>query len=324
MSVRKISIKTLNNRYLTMLHMKWTRKESLQNMYDCLYEYAEEVMKYKGLSNTENSLFKFKIVDDFEKKLLNMLYESKKNEWTQLREKYGDVVKLYQYEYEIRSYAFKKVRLRLYELIDLWTIEEYEQKKTLKKEGLAGLAQDEQNVHTQAINNQTNDGLSVIRSIPVPQGQKTLDEIVNHWITTLPYTIPQISVVYEDMKKWGSTNTVIRKNDWEYRTILRGIWAKIKSYEGEMFTELLKRLWEECYESVGMCAQGHLSRLANVMVGYDESIRPSVSNREEFQTQMAEIAKKEDILENKIKEATLLMDTINMPQDERESWLEAF
>ena len=91
-----------------------------------------------------------------------------------------------------------------------------------------------------------------------------------------------------------------------------------------MFTELLKRLWEECYESVGMCAQGHLSRLANVMVGYDESIRPSVSNREEFQTQMAEIAKKEDILENKIKEATLLMDTINMPQDERESWLEAF
>ena len=73
-----------------------------------------------------------------------------------------------------------------------------------------------------------------------------------------------------------------------------------------------------------MCAQGHLSRLANVMVGYDESIRPSVSNREEFQTQMAEIAKKEDILENKIKEATLLMDTINMPQDERESWLEAF
>jgi hypothetical protein len=125
------------------------------------------------------------------------------------------------------------------------------------------------------------------------------------------------------MRQWGNVETVIRNKDWEYRKILRGVWAKIKEYDGEMFTELLKRLWEECFESVGMCAQGHLSRLANVLVGFDETIRPVISKREEFQNQIAEISKRDDSIDVKRKEVLILMDTIDMPQDEREPWLES-
>jgi hypothetical protein len=39
---------------------------------------------------------------------------------------------------------------------------------------------------------------------------------------------------------------------------------------------------------------------------------------------MAEIARSEKPTEAKVAEATILMDALDMPQDERTAWLEAF
>lgn len=203
-----------------------------------------------------------------------------------------------------------RVQRRLYTLVEYWARE-----RLGPINELGQLATDNQNVHTFAINNLTNDMLSLLKQVPIPQGQKTMAEILNEWTTS-------DSSVERDMRLWGLKTDIIEKGDCLYRNTLRSVWAKIKTYSPDLKKELVRRLWEECYESVGMCAQGHISRLANVFVGYDDQFQTPLSATEQFQEKMAEIARMPE--DKKKEEATLYMDMINMPMDERQVWLDAF
>lgn len=315
--------KNLKDKYLPIISKKWVNNESFNAVSNIMWQYVDEVLASKDLNPDKNPHLAMKVFTDFEKQVYDYLYFVMKNNWTRRRAA-DDNYKLHWLEYEVQFLAFRKVRNRLYDLLDLWITEEFETKKVLKKDGLAGLAEDGQNVHTQAVVNQTNDGITIIRNTEVPEGQKTIDEIFNAWIIAVPECVEILSPVYEDMRKWGNCRTIIKKNDWEYRKTLRGIWAKIKTYEGDIRLELTKRLWEECYESVGMCAQGHLSRLANVLVGFDETIKPPSSNKQYFQERIADLSRKDLSTDEKIRLATELMDEVELPQDERVPWLEAF
>jgi hypothetical protein len=315
--------KNLKDKYLPIISSKWLNNESYESLISVIWQYVDEVLESKDLNPNKNPHFGLKLANDFEKEVYDYLYLVKKGNWTRRRAA-DDNYKLYWLEYEVQFLAFYEVRKRLYNLLDLWITEEFENKKVIKKDGLAGLAQDGQNVHTQAVVNQTNDGITIIRKTVIPKGQNTLDEIINAWITTIPESIELLSPVFDDMQKWGKCRSVIKKGDFEYRKALRGIWAKIKTYEGDIRLELTKRLWEECYESVGMCAQGHLSRLANVLVGFDETIKPPSSSKQYFQEQIANLSRKDLSTEEKIRLATELMDEVELPQDERSPWLEAF
>ena len=86
----------------------------------------------------------------------------------------------------------------------------------------------------------------------------------------------------------------------------------------------MKRLFEECSEAVGMCADGHVGRLINVLVGFDEQFKNNISPKEYFQNNMALIAKSEAPLVFKIDQAKKLMEELDIPQEERAAWLEAF
>jgi hypothetical protein len=315
--------KNLKDKYLPIISSKWVNNESYDSLISVIWQYVDEVLESKDLNPNKNPHFGLKLANDFENEVYDYLYLLKKGNWTRRRAA-DENYKLHWLEYEVQFLAFYEVRKRLYNLLDLWITEEFENKKVIKKDGLAGLAQDGQNVHTQAVVNQTNDGITIIRKTVIPKGQNTLDEIINAWITTIPESIELLSPVFDDMQKWGKCRSVIKKGDFEYRKALRGIWAKIKTYDGDICLELTKRLWEECYESVGMCAQGHLSRLANVLVGFDETIKPPSSSKQYFQEQIANLSRKNLPTEEKIRLATELMDEVELPQDERSPWLEAF
>jgi hypothetical protein len=183
------------------------------------------------------------------------------------------------------------------------------------------LARDGQNIHTGPVNVQTNENLEKLSKTAISDTQRTLPDIYCAWYQK-GYTEETIFPVYEDMKKWGNTANVIKKNDYLYRNTLRSAWAKINTYEEEIRKELVQRLWEECREAVGMCAQGHISRLANVFVGFDLDMKPKVC-RTTFQDSIAAIASSEKTVEEKITAAQSLMDEYAIPQDERASWLDA-
>jgi hypothetical protein len=94
--------------------------------------------------------------------------------------------------------------------------------------------------------------------------------------------------------------------------------------DAERRSELYRRAWEECHESVGMCCEGHISRLCNVLVGFDEDFQPPVPFGEILQSKMAVIAGMDVSDEEKRKLANAFFDEHKTPQEERTAWLEAF
>lgn len=189
---------------------------------------------------------------------------------------------------------------------------------------LQRLAADPQSVHTRHVTSQTNKSLELLFTTPIPEGQHTLAEIRAVWMEI--YTIPGRGVSenqYMDMQTWYDTETCRTVNDRLYQRVLDHLWARIKAVEKpDIRRELYKRLQQECAESYMMCCEGHISRLANVMCGYDDEFSPAVSVGELLQQKMAVISKIDDV-DERFRQATALMAELNIPQEEAVPWLDA-
>jgi len=192
---------------------------------------------------------------------------------------------------------------------------------------LARFVKDNQNIHTSVVTAQTNTATAVILETPLPVGQKTLSEIYSAWERlgfgdekTITYGPPKRVDVWEDMKTWGNKSMITTENDYLYRKLLQHLWARIKTTAVEIRDEVIRRLYEECHESLSMCAQGHIGRLANVLVGFDEKIRPPVS----LQDKMAEISRLNRTEAEKRAEAAIVLNDFDVPAEERSAWLDAF
>jgi len=245
-----------------------------------------------------------------------------------LKEKYENRLKtghstLEQIEEDIwKDATFENVETRMLSFLDIWE-KKYPASVPDKKE-LQKIAGDAQNVHTRVINRQTKQYMDIINSVIVPKDQKTIDEIVTAWLSVLEKSWSDIIPVYNDMIEWGKNDTIFSKGDYLYRKVLRSLWSLIKTHNGEIYKEILNRLWEECLESVSMCGQGHISRLANVLVGFDSKFISPQGIMERFREQISEIAAKDISIESKVSETILIMNEIEMPQEDRQVWLDAF
>jgi len=188
---------------------------------------------------------------------------------------------------------------------------------------LAIVSLDRQSVHTKIVEENTDKGISILEAMKIPKGQNTLKEIRESFENFAKSS--DLEKVMYDISDWGNRTSVVRKNENLYRKVLRGLWAKINSYEdAELRSQLINRLWEECLDSVEMCADGHVGRLVNVLCGFDDNFISKMSSKEYFQNNIALIAANDLApLEMKIKHAKKLMDEVSMPEEERSVWLEA-
>jgi len=273
--------------------------------------YYDNRDKYIDIPGSDPDIFDKKVEDymvNLEKDLFEKVLSDKS--WT-----FNNV------ENSVRFYVFfsDNINIRLVSMLDAWRI---------KYEGPAkewtGFTNDGQNVHTKVVANQMNDGLEILKTFEVPAGQKTVDEIATAFVNELRLGGNQITTVYKDMVKWGKVSEIFAKDDYLYRRVLRGLWAKIKTYSGDLRKELIQRLWEECSEAEGLCATGHIGRLTNVLVGFDEAFKPQISFKEAFQNAMAHISQLDVAEDEKIRLATKAMDDMDVPMEERQVWLEAF
>ena len=71
-----------------------------------------------------------------------------------------------------------------------------------------------------------------------------------------------------------------------------------------------------------MCCIGHINRLINVLVGFDEEFKPEFSKGEILQNKFAEFSKIEDETEKYV-QATALLTELNVVGDEAAVWLDA-
>jgi hypothetical protein len=127
------------------------------------------------------------------------------------------------------------------------------------------------------------------------------------------------------MKHWYERPFCKTANDWLYKRALDGLYLTIKNTKDEeLRTELYKRAFEECFESNAMCCEGHISRVCNVLVGFDDAFAPPVPFGEILQNKMAAIYAMEIETDKKVVLATDFFNEFAVPEAERSAWLEAF
>jgi hypothetical protein len=199
---------------------------------------------------------------------------------------------------------------------------------------MARLARDTQNVHTAQVAKQTNGNLELLLEATPFEQQDTLTTLTKWWMRNVEPGFDNYWRVMQDVKHWYAARTCKKTNDQLYKRVLDGLVAKISRAaeqetwgddpaKCELFEELVKRVWEECDEAVGMCCEGHLARLSNVLVGFDEAFKPPVPVGEILQQRMSDIAKLKLSPKLKLQKAIAVMDELAIPIAERDPWLEA-
>jgi hypothetical protein len=137
----------------------------------------------------------------------------------------------------------------------------------------------------------------------------------------------EINKVMTDVEVWWKRPTTYSRDDKLYKKCLRGLWWTIKQYKGEVREELEKRLWDELRDGAiphSVCTQGHMARLSNVMVGFDEAFVQPVPVGEILQQKMAAIYGMEVGYEEQLRLATDVLVELKIPREQYAEWLSAF
>jgi hypothetical protein len=179
---------------------------------------------------------------------------------------------------------------------------------------LQQFAEDNQNVHRKVVTDNTNTQTDKLLAVPVPVEQDTLADIRK--------LFGKSRKVMSDVEHWYGITLCRKEADCLYKRTLDGLWAMIKASEHK--DELCKRLKEELTEAVGMCCEGHLSRLCNVLVGFDDAFTTVVSKKEILQQKMADIAALDVTERTKKMRARKVLRELDIPVSEHSAWLDAF
>ena len=132
---------------------------------------------------------------------------------------------------------------------------------------LERIANDNQNVHTTEMVKQTKEIVKKVLAISVPfEYQWNV-----YWVSKTPGEIIsnctlQINPARIMMDKYTLPDDIYEMGPGIYGRVLDGVWQYIKNSKDKK--DLCKILAQELKENVGMCLQGNLSRLCNVLAGY--------------------------------------------------------
>lgn len=187
---------------------------------------------------------------------------------------------------------------------------------------LQRIATDTQNVHTKEVSSQTQKMTDILLRQVVPEGQKTLQMIIVKFSKYCKIdSMIELLTVIADMNVWYEKPTCIKEGDALYRHMLNAVVAKIEA--SPLKKDLYKRAYEEAIESVGMCCQGHLSRLVNIFSGFDSEFSSPTSNKHLLQDKMAQIAATDSSIEEKVASAQETLAELDIPREEWNTWIEA-
>lgn len=215
---------------------------------------------------------------------------------------------------DINRQWMQRLNLRLI-LLDLGFVREEDDEDA--PGDLEAFVADRQNVHREPVSLQTNRGLDVLLKVAMPAGQETLAEIRDAWGGPT-----KNKKLLRDMKRWYDRSMCREDDDWLYKRTLDSLWALIKT--SEFRAELVKRLYEEAVDAEGMCCDGHITRLVNVMTGFHDEFSPHVSHAEQVQQRMSAISATDVSVEEKALEAWKSLAELNVPEADRRAWIEAF
>ena len=194
---------------------------------------------------------------------------------------------------------------------------------------LAAFAADTQNVHTGVVSTQTHEGVTKLLAVPVPSGQADRTKafvvrLLKDCCVAKMATQHVTARIHADFEHWYKVSTCRAQGDWLYKRVFDGLILTIAANpNGGVKIELFKRLFEEMKDSVGMCCDGHITRLINVLAGFDDAFAPEVTVAEKVQNLFAELSAKECSILEKVAEGVRGLRTLKVPEDEWEPWIDA-
>jgi hypothetical protein len=194
------------------------------------------------------------------------------------------------------------------------------------KGDLHRIALDAQSIHTKAVNTQTNDSLDKLLAEESTMTESDDDVLAEMYclIVSAPaaFTTSDKRKICKDVERWYNTSECSENEDYLYRRCLRGLWFLIRVSDHS--EELSLRLLQEFKDSLGTCCAGHIGRLCNVLVGFDDAFAPMVSPGELLQQKMAAISAKSCCVEEKVGHAWAVFEDLKVPLTDRSAWIEAF
>jgi hypothetical protein len=186
---------------------------------------------------------------------------------------------------------------------------------------LAGFAADKQNVHTTAAVKHTTMIVEKVRQIPVPEGyrwnivtcSKTPGEIIAECELPL-YAATKMMEMYADQTAIYDIEHGI------YGKVLDSMWQFVKAHPEKK--DLVKIIRVELKDNIGMCAQGNLTRICNILSGYIDGVGVTETTAEKMGRLLPPLRDIEDSEERRSKACAILGDN-GVPKDEWDAWLDA-
>lgn len=180
---------------------------------------------------------------------------------------------------------------------------------------LGQFAQDKQNIHTELVIKKVKETVEKILKVDVPleyktDTLKTLSEIIGDCKLSKQATIQMTNHYCNDHDIYDLGKGI-------YANVLNGIWQYIKTSEHS--EDLKKILKSELEDNIGMCAQGNLSRLCNILSGYMEEIDLRSLN-ELIGDKLTELLELEDVRQ-RIVQARSFLDLHKVPRENWKEWL---
>ena len=185
---------------------------------------------------------------------------------------------------------------------------------------LARFANDNQNVHTQLVVEQTKKNVAEILKIPVPfdyRWQRNTLSMTYKTIILFCRLSPKSTWQFTSM--YCSDATIYDLEPGIFGKVMDGVWQFISKSPHKQ--DLKKILTSELRDNIGMCAQGNLSRICNVLQGYLEGIGQKESISEILGREFPKLMEIENQVEREARGAAILREN-NVPEGQWENWLE--
>jgi hypothetical protein len=188
---------------------------------------------------------------------------------------------------------------------------------------LRAFATDTQNIHRSSVQNSTHKAVVALLARPVLTGVDVLEEITaafNDRARVRWYGPgPRGAETSRDAAVTELTNDYFNTEAFSvrYGDVVDRVWAFIRGHEHHQ--TLCTRLAQEVYEGRGMCSNGKMARLVNVLMGFDDTLEMEAP-REVFQFRIAALRKAP--LAGREAAARELFREFNIPETEQDAWLE--
>jgi hypothetical protein len=183
---------------------------------------------------------------------------------------------------------------------------------------LAQFAQDRQNVHTAVVVAKVKETIQRVLQIPVPPEYQT-DTLKTAGEIVLECALTKQSAS-QMMAKYCSDEDIYGLGPGIYARVLNCVWQYIKASPES--AELKNILKSEMQDNVGMCAQGNLSRICNILSGYMDGLALDTRSKNQIIGERFALLMEIESAEERVAAGRRILEDLDVRGEEANTWLQ--